>query len=621
MCGIAGIFSTDPVPEELVAKMLDAISYRGPDHQGVRQYRSERGGFLTVGQARLAIVDLSPEANQPFESACGTHQLSFNGECYNFRELREACRSGGVAFRTQSDTEVVLHSLDRWGEAALPKLWGMFAGAWYRQDTGELLLFRDRMGQKPLYLYREQGRLYFASEPKAILAALDHTPEPDDEAIAEYFYLGYIPSDRCIYKGRWQLPAGALARVNPQLEFQTETWYRPEAEAVDPTLSLESLFFDAVEKRMVADVPLAAFLSGGLDSSLVVAAMARVSTKPVNTFCVRFDGPQVLDESAYAREVAQHCGTTHHEIVLDMKALREALPEVLDHFDEPFGDSSAVPMFLVSRAARQQFTVALSGDGADEVFAGYRKYLGEHYLRRLGPYGLRRRLWRPLTSRLPSGQRNRLLETGRRVRRLLKGDAPNAAERHVNWLHMVPIDDTPILGPRLAGMGFDPVRQRLIARLPANANLNDVLAFDQELVLRDDMFVKVDRMSMKASLEVRSPMIDHRLVHFANRLAPAQKLQGTLRKRVLIEKLGHLLPTSILKRPKTGFEMPLGAWLATDLASWAEDGLFARAQTQPWVNHERLREAWKLHCSGRMDCTVLIWSHIVFANWLDRTYA
>jgi asparagine synthase (glutamine-hydrolysing) len=397
-------------------------------------------------------------------------------------------------------------------------------------------------------------------------------------------------------------------------------WYRPEREPAPAEEELEAIFMDAVAKRMIADVPLAAFLSGGLDSSLVVAAMSRISSRPVHTFSVTFAGPSTLDESPYARLVAQHCRTDHQEVVLDSAALREALPEVLQHLEEPFGDASVVPMYLVSRAARKQFTVALSGDGADEVFAGYRKYRLEYYLKRLGPYPLRRWLWRPLSALLPTGRTSRLLEFNRRVRRILKSDAPTAAERHVNMLHMSMVCDEALLGSRLARIGFSPLRELLLARLGDNPDLNRCLLFDQNLVLRDDMFVKVDRMSMKASLEVRSPFVDHRLVALANGLPAERKLRDGQGKRVLVERLGHLLPAAILDRPKTGFEMPLGAWLRQDLASWTEDRLFHHADTRDWVDKEGLKRVWDMHRKGRQDCTEVLWYHIVFASWLKRFY-
>ncbi|MDJ0836039.1 MAG: asparagine synthase (glutamine-hydrolyzing) [Acidobacteriota bacterium] len=621
MCGIAGIFSTEPVAEEDVAKMLAAIAYRGPDHREVKAYRAANGACLTVGQARLAILDPRPEANQPFESVDGRTNLTFNGEFYNFLDLREELERSGANFRTRSDTEVALELFRRYGADALDRLWGMFAGAYFNLQTGELLLFRDRLGKKPLYLYRHAGRLYFASEPKAILAALDHVPQPDPEAVARFFYLGYVPADCCIYEGMWKLGAGCYLKPEPSGKpDREERWYRPENTEPEPEERLEDLFMDAVAKRMIADVPLAAFLSGGLDSSLVVAAMSRMSSQSVHTFSVRFAGPQAMDESPYARMVAEHCGTRHHEVVLDVSGLKEALPLVLDHFDEPFGDSSAVPMWLVSREARRHFTVALTGDGADEVFAGYRKYLSNHYLARLGPYALRRWLWRPPVLLLPTGRTNKFLELNRRMRRLLAADHPYAGPRHVNLLHMSPVSAETTFGKNLDGQTFAAVKSLLADRLPRDADLNSILKFDQDLVLQDDMFVKIDRMSMKASLEVRSPLVDHRIVELANGLAPQRKLNGNVRKRVLLERLGHLLPPAILDRPKTGFEMPLGAWLREDLAAWTEERLFD-GPTHDWVDHAALRKIWDQHRQGRRDCTETLWHHIVFATWLQRTYA
>ena len=620
MCGIAGVLANEPIDPAVVDTMLEAIAYRGPDNKDVQVHQGKGGVHLTVGQVRLAIMDPRPEANQPFRRRGGRGLLTFNGEFFNFRDLRQELSGLGYSFDTRSDTEVAATALEHWPvPEAVNRLWGMYAGCWFDPESGRTWLFRDRLGQKPLYLYQDGPRLYFASEPRAILAVLDHRPQPDPLAISYYGYLGYVPGHLCIYQGMRRLPPGHLLEINGHQAGDFTRWYHPEDEIPASEERLEELFLDATARRMIADVPLAAFLSGGLDSSLVVAAMRRMTDQEVNTFSVRFEGNQVLDESPYARMVAKHCGTRHHEVVLDLQTLQDALPRVLAHLDEPFGDSSAVPMWLVSREARKQFTVTLSGDGADEVFAGYRKYLGEHYLRRLGPYPLRRLLWRPLTGLLPTGRTSRLLETGRRVRRLLLGDGSDAAARHVRWLHMSPLPAGYLDGPALPPVAD--VIDQLRARLPRDADLNARLRFDQDLVLADDMFVKVDRMSMKEGLEVRSPFIDHRLVNLANALPPERKLAGTTRKRVLLERLGHMLPPEVLQRPKSGFEMPLGDWLRRPLANWTEDRLFHHADTGQWVDRAALKRVWQLHRSGRLDCTELLWYQIVFASWLRGIYS
>lgn len=602
---------------EAISRMLATIAYRGPDHEGSATYAGVQGDHLAVGQKRLAIVDPSPEAHQPFENDRGSSVLTFNGEFYNFRRLREAC-GGRHRFRTHSDVEVALYLLDAHGIGALSDLWGMFAGAYYNLETSQLLLFRDRMGKKPLYYTRDGDRFIFASEPKAILACLDHLPDIDSDALLGYFMLGYIPDHRCAFQSIQQVPPGHALRIGPDLQPHVERWYIPNAQQQSVAGSFEELFLDAIALRMISDRPLGAFLSGGLDSSLVVAAMSRLSSSKINTFCVRFRGPQALDESPFARQVAAHCQTDHHEISLGTDTLLESVEEVLDHFDEPFGDSSAIPMYVVSREARRHFTVALTGDGADETHAGYRKYLGEFYLSRLGPYGLRRGLIRPLLSLLPTGRTHPALELCRRARRLLQGDAPHAAQRHVNWLRAGPIPGTDLVGRRFTREQCDRFHDALVRRLPENPNLNDLLLFDQELVLVNDMFVKVDRMSMKASLEVRSPFVDHRLVEFANGLSPTEKLRGNVRKHFLIKQLGHFLPADVLSRPKSGFELPLGAWLRQELRDWAEDRLFHHSDMGDWVNLPALRRVWKRHLSGRLDCTEPIWFHLVFSSWLRR---
>ncbi len=594
--------------------MLAAIQYRGPDHLEARAYSLNEDFHITVGQVRLAILDPSPEANQPFE--LGDHSITFNGEFYNFRDLRHELEKQGAAFRTTSDTEVALTLLAQQGISALDQLHGMFAGVYVDRKHGRVHLFRDRLGKKPLYLYQQGDEFLFASEPRAILAVINSYPAIDALSLSQYFMLSYIPGGS-IFKGMTQLAPGHRLECQSPSDRKTQRWYHPNPVTNPNEEDLEPLFMDAVAKRMISDVPLGAFLSGGLDSSLVVAAMSRLSSKKVHSFSVRFAGPQAFDESVFARQLASHCNTQHDEITLDPQRLCHLVPQVLDHFDEPFGDSSAVPSYLVAREARRHFTVALSGDGADEVFAGYRKYLGESYLKRLGPYWLRRRLLKPLVKFLPSGRTNKLLENARRIKRLLDGDAATAAERHVRWLHMSPIDYASLLDPVLAHHRPDIVAG-LVEKLPKHALLNDRLKFDQDIVLVNDMFVKIDRMSMKASLELRSPLVDHRLVEFANGLPANRKLMGSHRKRILVERLGHMLPSSILKRPKSGFEMPIGAWLRSDLKSWAEKELFDHTETGEWVNRTALKEIWQSHQSGRHDMTEPIWYHLVFAHWLGR---
>ncbi|MCB1041420.1 MAG: asparagine synthase (glutamine-hydrolyzing) [Acidobacteria bacterium] len=615
MCGIAGIISAEPIEGDRVLSMLRAIPYRGPDNLSIKHYSISTHLHLTIGQVRLAILDPTPDANQPFDIQSG-HSLTFNGEFYNFRDVRRELEAGGTQFHTQSDTEVATHLLAGGDIQALNQLEGMFAGVFADPIRRQITLFRDRMGKKPLYMYPTENMVFFASEAKAILAAIDQYPELDQTSIEAFFLLSYIPDDRSAFINMNQLAPGHAMTWHSMEMPSPVRWYHPKPQ--EPTLeALKPLFLDAVKKRMISDVPLGAFLSGGLDSSLVVAAMAELSEQPVHTFSVRFQGPQALDESPYARLVASHFGTRHEEITLDETELTNLVPLVLNHFDEPFGDSSAVPSFLVSREARRHFTVALSGDGADEVFAGYRKYLGEHYIHKLGPYFLRKWVWRPLANLLPSGRTSGVLERARRMQRLLRGDAPTPAERHVNWMDMSPIPCEQLLQAPFQS-GRKRWQSQLVARIPKSATLNDLLRFDQSLVLVHDMFVKVDRMSMKASLEVRSPFVDHRLVEWANSLKPDQKLKGTMRKRVLVEQLGHMLPPQILHRPKSGFEMPIGAWLRTSLKSWAYHQLFEQDDTQEWVYRDHLKRIWQSHQSGRGDFTEPLWYHLVFATWYQR---
>jgi len=629
MCGIAGLFNLAeerPIDQRLLEAMGERLIHRGPDDQGY--YRDGRVG---LSFRRLSIIDLAG-GNQPLTNEDGSVIVVCNGEIYNYRELRADLEAKGHRFRTQCDVETLPHLFEEYGERFVDHLNGQFAIALYHKPERRLYLVRDQFGIAPLFYAVADGRLIFGSEIKALLACPFLPKKVDPRGLDQVLSFPGLVSPVTMFEGVRSMRPGHFVVVEPGSgePEQREYWdlvYPLATDALDRrddawyAEHLAERLLRSVSLRLRADVPVACYLSGGLDSSLVVAAMSRAATERVHTFSVRFDGPQAMDESPYARLVAAHCGTEHHEVVLDVATLKDALPVVLDHFDEPFGDSSAVPMWLVSREARRQFTVALSGDGADEVFAGYRKYLSEHYLSMLGPYLLRKLLVKPLTGILPTGRTGRWLELFRRMRRVLAADAPNRRDRLVRLLHMSPLDTGTTLGTKTGTFGFDRVRARLADRLPPDPDLNDALRFDQGLVLRDDMFVKVDRMSMKASLEVRSPFVDHHLVALANGLDPKRKLDGTSRKKVLIERLGHLLPPEIATRPKTGFEMPLGAWLRDDLAGWTEERLFAnRTGREGWVDHGSLRRIWDLHKSGRLDCTEAVWQHIVFASWFERTY-
>lgn len=632
MCGIAGVLHFDPAarPDPVVLdRMTDCLEHRGPDGRGVHIE-----GPVGLGHRRLSIIDLAGGA-QPMQSEDGQVTVAFNGEIYNFQQIRAELESSGHRFRTSSDTEVLLALYQARGLAALGRLRGMFAFGLWDAPKRTLHLVRDRVGIKPLYYARTANRLVFGSELKAVVAAGGIRTDLDVQALDDFLAHAFIRAPRTIFQTIRKLEAGHVLTVrlrphSPRPDIQRRRYWRlpphprpglPRSGADTPTpreagQELLARLEESVRLRLIADVPLGAFLSGGLDSSAVVWLMSRVSSRPVRTFTIGFD-EQAFDERRVARSVAARLGTRHEEALVTPDAVA-ALPHVLSAFDEPFGDPSAIPTWYVSRMAREHVTVVLSGDGGDELFAGYRRYpiLGRE-MARLGawPAPLRRALsaavrpalrpehrWRGWLERLPAGPEARY--AGYRAifspamrRRLL-----SPALR-------------PALDPAATGRLFEKVHPDTLRADP----LAPLLASDFTLYLPDDVLTKVDRMSMAHGLEARVPLLDHEVVEYVTGLPMEYKLRAGTSKWLLRELIAPDMPPEVLSHHKQGFSVPLDAWLRGDLASLLADVVGGPIRTSGLFQTRYVEGLVGAHTRGAPGLGWGLWQVLIFGLWLDST--
>jgi asparagine synthase (glutamine-hydrolysing) len=626
MCGIAGVVHSDrahPVDVDLVRRMTGVLRHRGPDAEGVHRWPG-----AAFGHRRLSIIDLAT-GDQPMFNEDGTVAVILNGEIYNFQALRGELESLGHRFRSRSDTEAIVHAWEQWGPASVGRLRGMFAFALWDERARRLVLARDRVGKKPLYYVHDGERLAFASELKALLQEPGLKVQLDPAALDTYLALGHVPAPATIFRDVAQLPPAHVLVWEAGRVRVEEYWdvprgaapFRSEAEALE---AFDATFTEAVRVRMIADVPLGAFLSGGVDSSAVVAAMARLSPRPVLTTSVGFP-ERAWDETEHARAVARHLGTDHREVRVE-PAAAEILPRLVWHLDEPFADSSAVPTYYVARAAREHVTVALSGDGGDEVFAGYQRRYGmnrlEGRLRRWLPGPLRRGVLGPLGGVWPKAD---WMPRPLRARYLLQ-NLGTTAERAYFWDLCVfrPDERAALLTPELraAAAGHDPFDAfaRHFERARGLDPLSRVLYVDLKTWLASDILVKVDRMSMATSLEVRAPLLDHHVIELAARVPSELKYRGATSKYLLKRHLDGRVPRSAVHRPKQGFELPVAAWLRGALRPMAGDLLLGpRAAARGHVRPERVRRLWDRHQRGIADHSPQLWALLVLELW-QRTF-
>ena len=636
MCGIAGFLDLSGACSReqfthQITTMTEALAHRGPDDQGL--WMDLEAG-IALGHRRLAIVDLSAEGHQPMVSRSGRLVLIFNGEIYNFLELREELEALGHSFRGHSDTEVMLAAFEQWGLVeSLRRFNGMFAFALWDRRRRQLYFARDRLGKKPLYYGWCGHRLLFGSELKALQAHPDFVASIDHDALALYMHLGYIPAPYTIYERIWKLPPASflvLDRPQPGTRGVPEPYWsaRRAAERGLHTPiedyraareELDTLLRDAVRLRMIADVPLGAFLSGGIDSSLVVALMQTQSARPIKTFCIGFQEGD-YNEADHARLVAKHLGTEHTELTLEPKRALAVVPRLARLFDEPFADSSQIPTLLVSELARQQVTVVLSGDGGDELFAGYLAYAScGHFYRKYGwiPGALRRIAGR-LLYRTPAAfwrslPHGRAADVAARLQRLavaFQQSTPPAVHRALvaRWerpeLLVQGIHTLAPLGQEQESVLADP--------------LHAAMLLDALLFLPDDILVKVDRTTMAVALEARGPLLDYRVFEFAWRLPLRFKIHRGMGKWILRDLLSCYVPQEIIERPKQGFAMPLEQWLRGPLRCWAEDLLEeGRLRREGLLNAKLVGRIWRQHQAG-FDCSFRLWAVLMFESWLEN---
>jgi asparagine synthase (glutamine-hydrolysing) len=578
VCGIAGLVAADPVDAaEIIAAQLRCLRHRGPDASG--SFPPGRG---VIAQNRLAIIDLVT-GDPPIVNEDGSIGAVLNGEIYNFRELRNELEAAGHVLRSQGDTEVIAHLAEDADAAQLAdRLDGMFAFAVWDARRERLMLGRDRLGKKPLYYWAGDGLFVFASEIKGILAHPAAPRELDPQALPAYLTFGYVPTPRTFFAGVKSLPPGHVLTVEPGREPLVERYWQPKVSGVDGVaridMSLEDAaaqvrehLSDAVRRRLVADVPLGAFLSGGLDSSAVVATAARLTDGPVATFTIGFDDTEGFDERPYARLMAERYRTDHHELVVRPDAV-DLIERLVWHHDQPFGDSSAIPTFLLNEFTRQHVTVALTGDGGDELFGGYERFLAALAMRHYGRLpGVLRRGARAAMLSLPSGALGGRMGSAQRFVRPTAVDLPDP---YVEWLSFLTAETRDAALPASDGWAVEDFR-RTWERSAGAHPLDRLLDLNLRTYLLDDLLVKADRMSMAHGLEVRSPFLDTRLVEFALRLPPSLKVRRLTLKRVVKTALRGLVPSEILERPKKGFGVPLDRWFRQDLRSYVDATLGA----------------------------------------------
>jgi len=652
MCGIAGLLATRPAsgsPGDLTAwaeAMAAALVHRGPDDGGLW---SDRDAGVALTNRRLAILDLSPEGHQPMVSPCGRWALTLNGEVYNFRRIRPELLAAGHRFRGESDTEVVVTALTEWGlERTLQRLNGMHAQAIWDREERALTLVRDRLGQKPLYFgWVRPGLLGFASELKAFHAVPGFAPEIERRSLPLLLRRGCIPAPWSIYRGVWKLPPGHRLRLDPagiapgaDLGGASEPYWsaveaieRGAAEPFeggdeDAAGALEELLGDAVELCMISDVPLGALLSGGVDSSTVVALMAKRSPGRVRTYSIGFS-PSRFDEAPHAARVAAHLGTEHTELYVTEEDALAVVPELPAIYDEPFADSSQIPTYLVCRLAREHVTVALSGDGGDELFGGYPKYRQLATLLKLG------RLPGPLAAagafaarHLPFPSAPRLHALGAAGERLAALEIKEKAGKLAGYLDRARTPDA--MTVRLLSLWTDPaallpgVEEPLTGltdpgRWPRIADpIRRAMAADMLVYLPADILAKVDRAAMAVSLETRVPLLDHRVVELAARL-PRRLVT---RKAVLRRVLHRHVPAALVERPKMGFSVPLDGWLRGRLRGWAEDLLEpGRLAREGFFDPDAVASRWRRHLDGAEDLAAFLWPVLMFQAWHERWVA
>lgn len=645
MCGITGFWADGGLSrdaETALRRMTNAVAHRGPDDSGVWL---DAGAGVALGHRRLAIIDLSPEGHQPMTSASGRYVIVYNGEIYNFQEIARELSARGVAFRGHSDTEVMLAAIETWGlEAAVQRFAGMFAFALWDSGQRRLHLVRDRIGEKPLYVGRVGQALVFASELKAVRAAPGFAGGVDRGALTLLLRYNYIPAPHSIYEGVRKVGPGTILTYGaPDAEPSTLVYWSAremaerglanplEGSDAEIAEQFDQALRHTIQEEMIADVPLGAFLSGGIDSSAVVATMQSLSTRPVRTFTIGFHEAD-YNEADHARAVAKHLGTDHTELIVTPQEAMDVVPRLPALYDEPFGDSSQVPTFLVSQLARRSVAVSLSGDGGDEMLGGYNRYfLGQRLWNAMSPF--------PIAAR-------RLMATGMRRVPVRRWDAlyrKAAVALPAKYRLRVPGDKIHKLAGILDVGSAEAMYRELVTHwhepagmvigghepdtvLTVREGWPDVPTFVQRMMyldvvsyLSDDIMVKVDRASMGVSLESRAPFLDHRLAEVAWRVPLRLKLRDGEGKWLLRQILYRHVPRSLVERPKMGFGIPIDQWLRGPLKDWAAELIDPqRLKQEGYLDAATVQEKWIAHQSGERNWQYSLWGVLMFQAWLEQ---
>lgn len=637
MCGICGIvsFNNSNAEQNVIEKMVDSLRHRGPDDNGTSIIRAS-GATVFLGQTRLSIIDLSPAGRQPFASSCGRYQIVFNGEIYNYRSIKKELLEKGYAFKSESDTEVILYSYIEWGEKSLSKFIGMFAFCIVDLVKNTVFLARDRAGVKPLYIHKSNENILFASEIKAFHKHPEFRKAIDTKAFSQYMRFGYIPAPRTIFVNTKKVMPGSFLKIDLNSGLIDEKIYwsasdhflKPQMDISFKEASdyLENLFIDAFNLRMVSDVPVGVFLSGGYDSTLVSAILQSHSGSQINTFTIGFNEKQ-YDESPFASAVAKQLGTKHHEKICSLEDFREILPLLPEIYDEPFADSSSIPTILLSRFAKQKVTVALSADGGDEVFGGYSKYFAMRKLEKIRNHPLAENILKSamtlpedffvaLNGFLPQSKRQRnIRDKIQKFKRAVFSDSSQEmflnASKYVSETELAKflkedvfsLEDTNFLSAKSVSESFSKQMQ-----------LIDFTTF-----MADDVLVKVDRATMSTQLEGREPLIDHRIVEFAAQLPESFLFSKTGGKTILKEILYKYVPKKLVDRPKSGFQTPVFEWLKNDIDALIEKHLCKHEIEQDNLfNYEEIDRTVEEYKAGKSINISKIWFVLTFQMWKEK---
>lgn len=636
MCGITGCLSSKAEPAGIVESMTAVLHHRGPDGCGIW---IDPGNHLYFGHQRLSIIDLSSAGSQPMHSACGRFCIIYNGEIYNADALRNEMKAAGKVFRGNSDTEVIIESCTIWGiRKTVDKLVGMFAFAVWDKQERLLYLVRDRVGIKPLYWGCFNGLFLFASELKSLREHPGWKVELDLSALASFMRHNNVPAPYTIYKGIKKLMPGSILTVQAGNEPRIERYWMMEDAVYEGVhhrqcldekeliSSTEVLIDEAVRSRMIADVPLGAFLSGGIDSSTVVAFMQKNSNRPVKTFSIGYHEKD-YNEAVYAKQIASHLGTEHVELYAEPGDALNVIPQLADIYDEPFADPSQIPTYLVSKLTRQHVTVALSGDGGDEVFAGYNRYLlsGKllHWLYRV-PYSVRILLKRFIhlfppsaLNALSSGLPGKLgiPQAGDKLYKIAATLSSNRSEIYRTLISHWDEPENLVLNSREADIYSD---KKLFLDDIEN-HMEQMQYLDTVIYLPDDILTKVDRASMAVSLEARVPLLDHRVIKHAWSLPPSMKIRNNTGKWILRQILYKHVPEQLIERPKMGFAVPIDEWLRGPIRDWAESLLDRKKlNSQGYLNADLVHQKWREHQSGKRNWQYPIWNVLMFQAWHER---